>query len=416
MESNKAVKLTKSFIDKINPVPGKDQVFYRDDQLKGFALRVTANGVKSFIVETRILNKVKRITLGKYGQLTAEEARKAAKHLLGQVAKGDNPIAEKKANKIKSMTLNEVFDDYLKARKDLKSLTLKDYQSVLKQVMPDWMDRALINITREMIAKRHAQYGQTNSKARANYAMRVLRAVFNFAVHEYQLENGQPVIAINPVEYLSHTRSWFRVDRKNTVIKSHQLAAWYEGLTRLGEENDYPNAMMWKDYFLLILFTGLRRMEAASLKWSDVDFKDKTFTVHDTKNREIHTLPMSDFLLELFWRRKQCKICEFVFPAPSKTGHIMEPRKAMLKVAELSGVPFTVHDLRRTFATTAESLDLPAYALKRLLNHKLSNDVTAGYIIHDVERLRKPIQKISDYLNWQMVKAAEVFEEKYLLL
>lgn len=298
--------------------------------------------------------------------------------------------------------MQEVFNDYLKARKDLKALTIKDYQGILKQVMPDWLGKPLINITREMIAKRHAEYGQTNSKARANYAMRVLRAIFNFAVHEYQLEDGQPIIAINPVEYLSHARSWYRVDRKNSVIKNHQLIAWYEGLTKLGEQEDYPQAMMWKDYFLLILFTGLRRMEAASLRWSDLDFKAKTFTVQDTKNREVHTLPMTGFLYELFQRRKQFKFTEFVFPAPSKTGHLMEPRKAMLKVAELSGVTFTVHDLRRTFATTAESLDLPAYALKRLLNHKMNNDVTAGYIMRDVERLRKPLQLISDFLLKQM--------------
>lgn len=56
MENNKVIKLTKSVVDRINSTGGKDQVFYRDDQLKGFALRVTANGVKSFIVETRIAN------------------------------------------------------------------------------------------------------------------------------------------------------------------------------------------------------------------------------------------------------------------------------------------------------------------------------------------------------------------------
>lgn len=407
MENIKAIKLTKTVVDKIKPVEGKDQTFYRDEQLKGFALRVTSSGVKSFVVETRVANKVKRITLGKYGQITAEEARKQAKHLLGQIAKGDDPIAEKKINKIKSITLKEAFHDYLKARKDLKPLTIKDYQSILKQVISDWFDKPLMNITREMIAKRHAQYGQTNSKARANYAMRVLRAVFNFAAHEYQLEDGQPIIAINPVEYLSHTRSWYRVDCKNTMIKSHQLAAWHEGLTRLGEQEDYSQAMMWKDYFLLVLFTGLRRTEAASLCWRDVDFKDKTFTVQDTKNREVHTLPMSDFLYELFLRRKQFKMNEFVFPSPSKTGHVIDPRKAMLKVAELSGVSFTVHDLRRTFATTAESLDLPAYALKRLLNHKMNTDVTAGYIVRDVERLRKPMQRISDFLVRQMLGSVE---------
>lgn len=70
----------------------------------------------------------------------------------------------------------------------------------------------------------------------------------------------------------------------------------------------------------------------------------------------------------------------------------------MLKVAELSGATFT-------------SLDLPAYALKRLLNHKMTHDVTAGYIMRDVERLRKPMQRISDYLIRQMSGSLETVDE-----
>ena len=89
---------------------------------------------------------------------------------------------------------------------------------------------------------------------------------------------------------------------------------------------------------------------------------------------------------------------KYVFPAESKTGHLVDPRKALLKVIELSGVTFTLHDLRRTFITIAESLDIPVYALKRLLNHKMKSDVTAGYIVMDVERLREPMQKITDYI------------------
>lgn len=57
-----------------------------------------------------------------------------------------------------------------------------------------------------------------------------------------------------------------------------------------------------------------------------------------------------------------------------------------------------MHDLRRTFITIAESLDIPAYALKRLLNHKMNGDVTAGYIMLDVERLRNPMQMIADHI------------------
>ena len=61
-------------------------------------------------------------------------------------------------------------------------------------------------------------------------------------------------------------------------------------------------------------------------------------------------------------------------------------------------VSFSTHDLRRTFITIAESLDISVYSLKRLLNHKMTNDVTAGYIITDVERLRAPMQRITDYI------------------
>lgn len=56
-----------------------------------------------------------------------------------------------------------------------------------------------------------------------------------------------------------------------------------------------------------------------------------------------------------------------------------------------------MHDLRRTFITIAEGLDISAYALKRLMNHKMNGDITAGYIVTDVERLRKPMQQITDY-------------------
>lgn len=98
-----------------------------------------------------------------------------------------------------------------------------------------------------------------------------------------------------------------------------------------------------------------------------------------TKNNESHTLPLSDFLYDLLVARHEKKINDYVFPGTGAAGHIIEPRKQMANVTKASGVHFTVHDLRRTFITIAESLDISAYALKRLMNHKMSNDVTAGY-------------------------------------
>lgn len=132
----------------------------------------------------------------------------------------------------------------------------------------------------------------------------------------------------------------------------------------------------------------------------------------DTKNHEPHTLPLSDFLYDLLKQRKQNQINEYVFQGTGAAGHIIEPRKQMAHIIKATGIHFTVHDLRRTFITIAESLDIPAYALKRLMNHKMNNDVTAGYTVADVERLRKPIQLITDYILkcMELRNSAEVID------
>lgn len=391
------MKITKTLIDKL-PSPEQGQTFYRDEQLKGFGVRLTASGVKSFIVEKRISGKVKRITLGSYPELTVEQARKEAQKLLGKIATGINPILEAKAQQRRAITLQQAFDDYLKARKSLKQTTIVDYQNAFKQVLPDWLNKPLLSLTKEMIVRRHTKHGLERSQARANLAMRILRAIFNFALNEYEDEHGKPLIVENPINRLSHTRAWYRVERRQTLIKSHELANWYQGVQQLTHRYDPAQANRLKDYFLLVLFTGLRREEAMRLKWQHIDLISKTLTIQETKNHQSHTIPLSDFLFDLFLRRRQDAVNEYVFPAESKTGHLSDPRKAMLKIQETSGVSFTLHDLRRTFITLAESLDIPVYALKRLLNHKMSSDVTAGYVVIDVERLRKPMQLITDTL------------------
>lgn len=399
----KPVKINKSFVDKVTTPTDKDQVFYRDIELKGFALRITSNGTKSFVVEKIIGKKVRRITLGKYGALTPEAARNKAKILLGQIASGKDPIAEKQAAKMREVTLKEVYEDYLKTRKALKPKTIYDYNRVVNNALANWLRKPLTSITKDKVTKIHEKLGEEHGHAYANLAMRVLRALFNFAAGQYEDSQGRSLVADNPVKRLSQTRAWYRIERRRTFIKAHELAPWYQGMQQLENET-------LRDYLLLIVFTGLRRQEAAKLRWEQVNLKAKTLTITDTKNHEAHSLPLPDYLFELLQRRKKTSASEYVFSGTGAGGYIIEPRKQMAKVIAASEVSFTVHDLRRTFITIAESLDIPAYALKRLLNHKMNSDITAGYIITDVERLRKPMQQISDYLLKCMgvVKSADV--------
>ncbi len=87
--------------------------------------------------------------------------------------------------------------------------------------------------------------------------MRLLRALFNFAAGQYEDAQGHSLITDNPVKRLSQTRAWYRVERRQTYIKPHELAAWYQGVIKL------ENTTL-RDYLLLSLFTGLRRNEAAN--------------------------------------------------------------------------------------------------------------------------------------------------------
>lgn len=385
------MKLTKTTIDKL-AVPGDKPTFYRDDEIRGFGIKVFPSGIKSFFLEKRVSDKVKRMTIGRYGEeLTAEQARKEAQKLVGKIATGVDPVSEKKEIELKAVTLSDTYADYLKTRKDLKPKTLKDYERVIITAFADWRSKPLLSISKDMVSKRHTKLGKENGEAWANLSMRVLRALFNFAAGQYEDGQGRSLITENPVKRLSQTRAWYRVDRRRTAIKPHELKSWFAGVMKL------PNETL-RDYLLLIILTGLRRNEAAMLKWPDVDLEGRTLTVRDPKNRRDHTLPLSDYLFDLLARRKPFATNGYVFPGTGAAGHIVEPRKQMAKVTESSGVEFTVHDLRRTFITIAESLDIPAFALKLLLNHSDGADVTAGYIVASTERLREPMQKITDFV------------------
>lgn len=392
-----SLRLNNSKVGAIVPPKAKagkaTQVFYRDDQLQGFGLRVTSQGSKSYFVEKRVHGKNKRITIGRHGQVTPVQARKEAQRLLGEMSLGKDPLLEKRKAAIKGTTLREAFQDYLKARKDLKPGTIHDYKVCIEKSLADWLDVPLTAIDKDMTERRHRQLGKA-SKARANNTMRVLRAVFNFAMDKYEDSAGTPLILINPVDRLSKGRGWFKVERRRTLLKPHELKPWYEATLLLNQETT-------RDYLHFLLFTGLRRSEASRLTWGDVDMTGEIFVIPDTKNREPHHLPLSDFLKALLERRKDEAVNEWVFPSPLTDGPLKEPRTAVAKVTEHCGITFQLHDLRRTFITIAESLDIPAYALKRLLNHKDSGDVTAGYIIPNTERLRAPMQRITDFIKQQ---------------
>ncbi len=418
-------KITKSFVD-TTCAPGD----YRDTELPGFLLRVRAAHDGSISKRYILVAKPKgsrtnvSVAIGKHGILTTQEARDKAKEHYKKLKDGINPNQERRAQRraaleeqrhqeiedeIQKLTLERLLDDYIDAKtiaKKLKPRTANGYRLVLKRCVPDWLNTPMVDISPSMIKARQLELTRDHP-AQANLTMRVLRALFSYARHAYSGVDNKPLISENPVEILTNIGLWSKVPRRNTVVKETDLRKWYQGVMAL--DNDTA-----RDVLLFEIFTGLRQQEAMTVQWKNVDFESKTFKVKETKNGKDHILPLSDFLFDLLQKRWDSRdktdnnSSVYVFPCQHKTatnrGHISDIRDAVKKVNETSGVRFTEHDLRRTFASCAENLDISAFVLKRLLNHS-TNDVTEGYTIvgtFNATRLADAMQKITDFFVERM--------------
>jgi integrase len=262
------------------------------------------------------------------------------------------------------------------------------------------------------------KFTSISSPSQANYTFRLVRLLFNFA-RSIRNDEGKPIVTNNAVAVLSQRRIWHDQKPSRKVIKLAALKAWWDAVQQL-QEVDTPradggrftaggtslnsNVDAARDFLAFLLLTGLRRNEAATLKWETVDLPAKMLTITKTKNYEAHVLPLSDYLYDMLMRRhaaipkgeKGTLRASYVFP--SEEGPLKGIQKQLDKVIALSGVTFSAQTLRRTFGTIAEGRDIPYLALKRLLNHK-AQDVTGGsYTVIDVERLREPMQKITDFI------------------
>src|SRR5262249_2388655 len=142
-----------------------------------------------------------------------------------------------------------------------------------------------------------------------------------------------------------------------------------------------------RTYIALMLLTGMRRSEAAGLRWEDINFKAGTFRIPGTrtKNARPLALPMVDLVRDLLVARRAAGLESggWVFPSPSGRGpghlgnnlmHVFD------EIEKTCGVRVSAHDLRRTFITIAESTDIPWAALKALVNHHMGSGITEGYV------------------------------------
>jgi integrase len=424
------LKLTEKSVAKLKaPDPSGRQVLWWDKELKGLGVLCSGtSSVKTFVVKGTVAGRRRvRIKLARVGVLTVAEARLRARETLAGFIGGIDPRAEAAG----ATTLSGALDAYLAARRDnLKPRSVVGYRVETERHLSSWLNVPLKSITREMVEVRHrgiaaevqqhhrraaaeaarrhlaraertetswpevsAQHRAKHEAARdrtapngfatANRVMRSFRAVYNFVAE--RAGDFPP----NPVKL---SRQWLPVRPRTRHLRSEDMPKFYQAVTAL------DNAVA-RDYVLLLLFTGLRKQEAASLRWSDVDLQARTMVIPETKSGRPLTLPLTDVVHDMLVARRSLGRTEFVFPSHAASRHIEASKYFFSQIAEASGARISPHDLRRTFITAAESLDISAFALKALVNHSLGRDVTSGYVQMSVERLRDPAQRIADKLK-----------------
>lgn len=381
--------------------PDNGRLDYADKEITKLICRVSHTGMKSFIVTKRVSGKLKNVTIGKFPDINVTEARNKAREILTALTSGIDPTEEKRKQKVNKTPLGEVLELYLAGR-DLKLTTVKDYRYKLELGFEDWLKKPVNSITERMVLARHKKISKTG-KTTANTTMRVLRLTMNYA-------KALKMIGSVPTDILSDARLWHKNNRKDRVIPSDQLKAWYEAVEALPNERA-------KVYLLMILYMGFRSSEALTLEWAHVDLKKNTITLYDTKNRSSHKQPIPAPLQPHI--KKLMNITssyKWVFASTQKIkGNIIGkpmavPSKPIMAVTKASGVEFSPHDCRRTFATIAEAVNLPLTMIKRLMNHVTTNDVTGGYIVTEEETLRAAINKIATYIQAKVTQQDNVIK------
>ncbi len=277
------IKLTSAAVLEM-PLPETGQVLVFDTGLPGFGVRLTVTK-KTYFAEARVKGRTRRVTVGSAAVFTCEKARTEAKKALGAMAGGTDINAQRAEDRAKTIKLEKAWTDYLAAR-TLKPSTRYLYEFMFANYFSkDWGSKEIATITPTMVAKRFSTLTKEHGKGTANGAFRVFRAVYNHTRATSAKADGSYTLPENPVRRVSETKAWHKLARRQTYISPDDLPSWFAALNSLDGHAD-----LVRDYLELLLRTGIRRTEAASLHWDNVN--PKTFTLPDTKNGKPLTLPV----------------------------------------------------------------------------------------------------------------------------
>jgi len=346
--------------------------------VRGLGVRVTASGAKSFIFEARIKGRPRRVTIGRWPDLTVALARQRAMEIRTAIARGENPHEAHLAEK-RETTFGELADRYMceYSRVHKRPRSIADDEYYLAHYLPNvWRTRRLSDIGRTDIERLHARLGSDHGKYAANHTVRLLRHMLNLA-HRWDLLTSE-----NPAAGVK----LFREQKRERYLNPEEVACVNHALL---EEPDWR----WRAYFPLALMLGIRKSELLAMRWQDIDLNARTWRIPETKAGNSHLLPLPVPVMAMLESLPSRGTSEWVFPGDGTTGHIVEPAKAWQRVRARAGVAdVRIHDLRHTLASwlVAQGFNLPL--IGRALNHT-QTATTARYAHLALDPVRAALEQ-----------------------
>jgi integrase len=359
--------LTDRFINsRKNASPGKRDD-YPDAIVPGLALRVTDRGHKSFVLLTRYpSNPVHptRRALGDVGAITLEQARQKARGWLELIRRGIDPRIEEArqradAQRRQSNSFAAVAREFLERHASGLKKSAEAKRIIETEFVKRWGLRPITDIMPEEVATAIRAIVKRGAPYQAHNAFGYLRRLFNWAIGTHQFG-----IHVSPVERLSPKDLIGKREARERTLSDDELRAVWNTAGEVG----YPYGYV----FRLLILTGQREREVADMRWSEVDFDKKLWTIpaERMKGDRAHEVPLAPEALALIEQLPRFSGGESVFTTTGGAKPVNGFSKAKARMDKLSGVAsWVIHDLRRTMRTHLSALPVQDLVRELVIAH-----------------------------------------------
>lgn len=377
--------------------PASGRVELWDAALPGFGIRISAAGRKTWQVMYRVDGRKRRLTLGTFPALTISLARDAAKALLAEVAKGNDPAAQRASMRGSAPTFEQFAQAYLdRYAKRRKRTWREDQAAIARDLLPVWGYRAVDTIGRRDVIAVIETINERGHGHAANRRLSLLRTMFAWGV-EVAMVPATPVVGVEgPVSEAPRQR----------VLDRNEIAALWQAWETMA----WPFGVLFK----LLLLTAQRRNQVANLRLADIALADQVWTVsddnratksvnHGNARARGHAIPLSTHALEIITSVPRSPGA-FVFPARGRTDRVVSGfSKAARRASELSGVvDWRTEDLRRTAAAGMVRLGAPPPVVRDILDRAAPTTVAGidvGETASGFEAMRSALESWGEHVR-----------------